>query len=249
MYGRTFSKIGPMLGKRGKVALFTVPVLAATGLVSKLTGDRDDVPGERETVKSRVGETIASALQSFKPLSSLDTHVASVKCYSKDNTRQMPVHEYLGHLNDDVMQAVITDSDRKDAKIIGVEYIITQKVFDKLPAEEQKLWVYKGGEVTSGTMVAPRMPGPMEHKLMQDLAPTYGKSFALWQVDKYPLPLGVPQLLSVPRSDSLSRDLLNQRDKALGIDSQRGADDRRDIRPPRESPGSNHGESITLKVA
>jgi hypothetical protein len=217
--------------------------------VSKLTGDRDDVPGDRETLKSRVGETISSAIQSFKPLKSLDTHVASVKCYSKDSKRQLPVHEYLGHLNEDVMQAVITDSDKPNAKIIGVEYIITQKVFDRLPEEEQKLWAYKAPEVISGAMVAPSMPMSMEHKLMEDLAPTYGKSFALWQVDKYPLPLGVPQLLLAPTFETLSKDLLKSRDRELGVDTQKEIKDRQDIHPPRESPGSNHGEPITLKVA
>ena len=37
-------------------------------------------------------------------------------------------------------QCIIYDSNKADAKLIGIEYIISRKLFDTLPAEERKYW-------------------------------------------------------------------------------------------------------------
>jgi hypothetical protein len=190
-----------------------------------------NVPGNKESLKSRAGEDMASMMQSFTPLKQFDTHLSAIKCYSSNQRRQLPVHEYVMHVNDDVMQALIMDSDRSDAKLIGVEYIISDKLYRQLPEEEKKLWSSKGYEAKSGAMVAPRMPMPMEHKLMQDLAPTWGKSVALWQVDKDRLPIGNPMFMASPtRDDVLNKDLVYQRDKSLGIDTEAERKNRSDIK-------------------
>lgn len=39
-----------------------------------------------------------------------------------------------------VRQRVIFDSDAPNARLIGVEYIISARLFDALPPEEQRLW-------------------------------------------------------------------------------------------------------------
>lgn len=37
-------------------------------------------------------------------------------------------------------QCIIYDSNKADAKLIGIEYIISRKLFDTLPPEERKYW-------------------------------------------------------------------------------------------------------------
>lgn len=37
-------------------------------------------------------------------------------------------------------QCIIYDSNKSDAKLIGIEYIISRKLFDTLPMEERKYW-------------------------------------------------------------------------------------------------------------
>jgi hypothetical protein len=44
------------------------------------------------------------------------------------------------HLNEDVRQCVIYDSPDKNGRLIGVEYIISAKLFEQLPPEEKKYW-------------------------------------------------------------------------------------------------------------
>ena len=40
----------------------------------------------------------------------------------------------------DLRQCLIYDSGKTDARLIGVEYMVPKHVYNKLPAEEQKLW-------------------------------------------------------------------------------------------------------------
>lgn len=37
-------------------------------------------------------------------------------------------------------QCVIYDSDAPDARLIGIEYIISRRMYEELPEEEQKYW-------------------------------------------------------------------------------------------------------------
>ena len=52
-------------------------------------------------------------------------------------------------------QCILTDSDAKGARIIGIEYMISKELFDGLDPEEQKLWHSHRYEVASGSLVAP----------------------------------------------------------------------------------------------
>lgn len=54
--------------------------------------------------------------------------------------RQLIAHHYCSHINQDVRQCVIYDSDRPDARLIGIEYIISEELFNQLSTEEKKLW-------------------------------------------------------------------------------------------------------------
>lgn len=49
----------------------------------------------------------------------------------------MEAHHYVTVLNEDVMQAVIYDGNTKNARLMGVEYIISERLFKTLPPEEK----------------------------------------------------------------------------------------------------------------
>ncbi len=73
----------------------------------------------------------------------------------------------------------------------GIEYIISSRLFEGLPAEEKKLWHSHKFEVSSGLLYAPEVPTFLEDIEMQKLVDTYGKTFHTWQVDRGDtLPLG-----------------------------------------------------------
>lgn len=69
----------------------------------------------------------------------LDLSLAA-KCKVLDGCMQVEAHHYCSHLNEEVRQCVIYDSAEPGARLIGIEYIISRRLFDSLPAEEKKFW-------------------------------------------------------------------------------------------------------------
>ena len=53
---------------------------------------------------------------------------------------QVEAHHYCGHLNEEVRQCIIYDSAEPKARLIGIEYIISRRLFESLPEEEKKMW-------------------------------------------------------------------------------------------------------------
>ena len=53
---------------------------------------------------------------------------------------QVEAHHYCSHISKDMRQCVIYDSNKLDARLIGIEYIISGELFQKLPEEEKKYW-------------------------------------------------------------------------------------------------------------
>jgi len=179
---------------------------------------QEDVP-----LKDKILGSATEAVQNFDPVNTICQYVCGIHKYDHDPNRQVIAFHYCSHEHPSLRQCAIYDSDKKDARLIGVEYIITRDVFEKLPVEEQKYWHSHNYEVMSGSLVAPRVPAMMEDKLMKELIDTYGKTWHMWQVDRGDeLPLGEPKLMMSATSDGqVNEKLLKQRDDYLGIDSKK----------------------------
>ena len=54
--------------------------------------------------------------------------------------RQVLAHHYCAHLNGEVHQCVLYDGDGANARLVGVEYLISERLFLTLDAEELKYW-------------------------------------------------------------------------------------------------------------
>ncbi|CAG8544022.1 681_t:CDS:2 [Ambispora leptoticha] len=172
--------------------------------------ENEPVSDTKTTIGTKVLKAVTGATQNFKPLSNIHEHVCGFHFYAHDMTRQLEVHHYCSHLNNDVRQCVLYDSNEANARLIGVEYIISPKLFMGLPEDEKKYWHSHVYEVKSGLLTAPMASAipksaaeQAENKIMEDLIDTYGKTWFFWQVDRGdPLPYGPPQLVMVPLDDS-----------------------------------------------
>lgn len=205
--------------------------------------------GDSKHPKTKVLEAGAELLQSEAPLKSIHAHVCGFHHYSGDPSRQVIAHHYCSHLGNDVMQCVIYDSDKPDAKLIGIEYIISAKLFETLDPEEKKLWHSHVHEVKSGELIAPRLPEVAENELMEHLVGTYGKTWHTWQVDRGDeLPLGIPQLMMASIADGQTNPkLISDRDQGYGIDSTRRKQQRADIAAPSILPGADNWQNGTAQ--
>lgn len=227
--------------------LALVALVLAGGLSATFFHQRREHGGGEKSAKTKVLEAGAEMLQSEAPLKAIHAHVCGFHFNSGDMKRQVIAHHYCSHLSEDVLQCVIYDSDKKDAKLIGIEYIISAELFATLPEEEKRLWHSHVHEVKSGQLIAPRIPEAAEKELMKDLVGTYGKTWHTWQVDRGDkLPLGIPQLMMGFTADGQAdAALVTARDKGYKISSEEKKKDRADIPAPEILPGADGWKSGT----
>ena len=96
----------------------------------------DELVGPR-TGKTKALEAGAELLQSEAPLRSVHAHVCGFHFYNGEPERQVIAHHYCSHRGEDFLQCVIYDSDKPNARRIGIEYIISEELFRTLPEEEK----------------------------------------------------------------------------------------------------------------
>lgn len=115
-------------------------------------------------------------------------------------------------------QCLLYDSVEKGAKLLGVEYIVSDKLFQTLPAEEKKYWHPHTYEVLSGGLIAPAMGAEEEAKFMKGLLTTWGKSWHTWPDPTTPVPVGEPLLMWALTGDGQEdKMMIAERDKQFGV--------------------------------
>jgi hypothetical protein len=207
-------------------------MLAACG--GSNTESKVDAPGEEKSGETRVLEAGADLLQNKAPLRELDAYLDGFHFYNGHPEAQMEAHHYCGHVNEDVIQCVIFDGNGGDAKLMGVEYIVSKEQFVKLPKEEKHLWHSHVHEVRSGQLIAPGIPEIAERELMEKIAGTYGKTWHTWHTDrKDALPLGTPMLMMGFTADGQANEqMVADRDRRFGVASAEERARRADIAYP-----------------
>lgn len=152
----------------------------------------------------------------------------------------------------DVRQCLIYDTPEPNARLIGVEYMITPELYKTLDAEERALWHSHVFEVKSGMLI---MPGPAalpnaawevaETKEMEQIIGLYGKTYHFWQVDRGDqLPLGKPELMMSFTQDAQCPEpgfdkVVGERDERYGVDRKRKAEKRGYITVPDVHPDAD----------
>lgn len=225
---------------------------AAAAFVScggKNTSSNVEAPGADKDAKSKTLEIGADLLQSKSPLKKINVYLDGFHFYNGNINAQMEAHHYVSQINEDVHQAIIYDGNGEDAKIMGVEYIVSEKLFKTLPEEEKKLWHSHHHEVKSGTLIAPGIPEVAEHELMEKLVSTYGKTIHTWHTDQQrTLPLGAPMIMmGFTKDGQLKPELLTERDKRFDISTAEKKKNREDIPMPDVDPMANAWEKGQLR--
>ncbi|CAH2601455.1 conserved exported protein of unknown function [Rhodovastum atsumiense] len=201
--------------------------------------------GEPRSTRSTMLDAGASMLQSKRPVDAMSAYLNGFHFYADDMGRVVEAFHYCTHLTEDFHQCVIFDSDRDTAKLIGIEYIVSERLFRSLPADEKRLWHSHDYEVASGQLVAPGLPRVAEYALMRDLVTTYGKTWHTWQIDRDgDLPLGIPQLMMGFTADGqLDPKRLEARNQRLDTPQAALRQERGDIPAPSVDAGANAWQS------
>jgi hypothetical protein len=142
-------------------------LLAIGSLAIRAQERNGNEPGGPRTGKTKALEAGAEMLQSEALLRSIHAHVCGFHFYNGEPQRQVIAHHYCSDRGEEFLQCVIYDSDKPDARLIGIEYIISERLFQTLPEEEKKFWHSHVYEVKSGSLIAPRLPDLAENELMK----------------------------------------------------------------------------------
>jgi hypothetical protein len=201
------------------------------------TGPATEAAGQPETTRSRVLEAGATALQTDAPPDGLDIHLVGFHPLKDDPEHQIEAHHFCRQVNEELMQCALFDGNTAAANLTGIEYIVSERLFAGLPAEEQRYWHPHNGEILSGQLVAPGLPVVAEKAMLRTKMISYGKTWHTWDTSHGggpgdALPLGEPALAwSFSRFGELRPDLQEARDRRLGIDTDAKRQERQDLVP------------------
>lgn len=212
---------------------------------------KGDLPGGPLTTKDRVLETGAALTQDFAPVKSICAHLNAFHVYASDPSRIVEANHYCAHLTTDIRQCLLYDSPGPNARIIGIEYMISPSLYETLDQSERRLWHSHVFEVKSGMLVMPQPSGLVptaawekaETEEMKEVVKLYGKVFHTWQVDRGDVvPLGEPQLMtSITEAGQFDFEkMVGERDKKFGTDWKRKKELRKEIEEPEVHPDADN---------
>lgn len=219
------------------------PILASgmLALLTACTGSGTAEPsvqaaGRPESAKTDVLEAGATMLQRNAPTDGLDIYLVGFHPMKADPSHQFEAHHFCKQVNEDLAQCALYDGNTADANLNGIEYIISEALFETLPEEEKQYWHPHNGEILSGQLVAPGLPAAADHALMESKMNSYGKTWHTWNTGGLgagdSLPLGEPTLAwSFNRFGEARPELVEQRDRRMDISTEERRQARQDLVP------------------
>ncbi|HEY2840567.1 MAG TPA: DUF1264 domain-containing protein [Pirellulales bacterium] len=175
--------------------------------------------GPRAKGRDRATETAQTDLDAICDTESGGDDAAGGKAPAKAGSPKAPLNELIGcplafagvHLMKDdpaesrvayhfckpvsgkCNQCVVYDGTGPNAKLIGIEYLVTNEVYQSMPAEEKEFWHDHEYEVDAGLLRSLTQTGDDEKKTLAAVRQMWGKVFHTW-VDGETYPRGPARL-------------------------------------------------------
>jgi hypothetical protein len=233
---------------RMTLALISVGLLEACNPKS----DTPQQPsGKEKTTKTEMLESGAAIFQSDSPLQPMNIYLDGFHAAKDDPAHQMEAHHFCRQVNEDFAQCVLFDGNTRQANLIGIEYIISETLFETLPEEEKQYWHPHNYEILSGQLIAPGIPGIAEKELMKDKMNSYGKTWHVWNSapfgktgDKIPLGEAVLEWSFNQDGEALP-GLVEKRDQRMNISTNEKRNDRaalKDLAKPQSGVDALKGK-------
>ncbi len=215
-------------------ALATTIVVACGGEDTAPQGDRT-APGADRTAKTATLETGADLMQDRTPVDQISMYLVGFHPSKDDPTLQMESHHYCDQVNEDFAQCVLYDGNGEGARLHGIEYIISERLYATLPESERAYWHPHNYEIFSGTLRMPGLPDVAEKEAMRGKINSYGKTWHLWKTGVHgqspdSLPLGPAHLAwSFNHDGEAYPEMIAQRDQRMDLSSPDARADRADM--------------------
>jgi hypothetical protein len=152
------------------------------------------------------------------PAARFHLHLCAFHIGKKDPRLIVEAHHYCAPVREAVHQCVIFDTTGPGARILGVEYIVSDALYRELPEGERAFWHPHRYEIESGLLVAPGMEPAAEDGLLAGLVTSWGKTWHTWPDPSTSLPTGEAVLMwSATEDGQIPAEAIADRDKRLGI--------------------------------
>eukprot|EP01040_Poterioochromonas_malhamensis_P008841 gene8841-9576_t len=194
--------------------------------------------GRSKDITTKFLEFGSKLFQSNSPLQDTTIYLVGFHPMKHHPEHQMEAHHYCKQLNEDFAQCVLYDSNTNNANLIGLEYIISERLYDQLPAEERVYWHPHNYEILSGMLCAPGLPDIAEKELLKKKINSYGKTFHTWRAKCWEgekpfldtLPKGEAILAwSFNHDNQAKAEMFIHRDQTMEIDSYEKRQQREDL--------------------
>ena len=127
----------------------------------------------------------------------LDGYHIAKKDYNLPGEKQVQFRaaHYCSHLPSGVFMCSVYDGNGPHAKLVAIEYVISDDKYKTLSEKEKKMWHPHDAEVDTGMLRMPGLDPEKEKSTLAFLRGTHGKTWQLWPDPKMDLPIGEPVLL------------------------------------------------------
>ena len=89
-------------------------------------------------------------------------------------------YHFCKPVNEDLNQCVLYDGTGPDAKLIGIEYLVSDAVYQKMPTEEKAYWHDHKHEVDAGLLKSLTQSGDEEKQTLAKVRTLWGKVYHTW---------------------------------------------------------------------
>lgn len=137
--------------------------------------------GSPKTTSTEILQGGSKLFQSKAPLKGFDIYLVGFHPMVDDPCHQMEAHHYCKQVNEDFAQCFLFDGNTADANLTGIEYIISERLFEELPSKERQFWHPHNFEIMSGMLAAPGLPVVAEKALLKAKLNSYGKTIHTWR--------------------------------------------------------------------
>jgi hypothetical protein len=139
--------------------------------------------------------------QDFTPIKQICMYLDGFHTYRKeknltgDAQQQIRTAHYCKQVSPDLFQCLLYDGNGPNARVIGIEYVVSDKLFRTLPASEQKYWHAHDSEVDENLLVLPGLKENEQKSILSSLRSTHGKTWQVWPNLSDAVPMGEPVLM------------------------------------------------------
>ena len=163
-------------------------------------------------------DDVKAGAKFLAPAQALHAHFCGIHIARGNPKFQIVAQHYCAPHGEQMHQCILFDSTDKNAKLLGVEYIISDKLYRDLPEGEKKYWHPHTYEVLAGGLIAPSMTPADEMKFMKALITTWGKTWHTWPDPTTTVPMGEPLLMWALTGDGQDdKKVIAQRDRTFGV--------------------------------